>query len=72
MCSDIFDIKRLHLTPTDKSIIKEKADLVGMNMTNYLTVCAIVEMIYCVGRRMKLKSALMMLRIPTSDILILA
>lgn len=39
----------LHLTPTDKSIIKEKADLVGMNMTNYLTACAIVEKIYCVG-----------------------
>ena len=39
----------LHLTPTDKSIIKEKADLVGMNMTNYPTVCAIAEKIYCVG-----------------------
>ncbi|MGN1420721.1 MAG: plasmid mobilization protein, partial [Eubacterium sp.] len=36
----------LHLTPTGKSIIKEKADLVGMNMTNYLTACAIVEKIY--------------------------
>ncbi|MFR5876515.1 MAG: MobC family plasmid mobilization relaxosome protein [Eubacterium sp.] len=39
----------LHLTPTDKSIIKDKADKLGMNMTNYLTACAVVEKIYCVG-----------------------
>lgn len=37
------------MTPTDKSIIKDKADLLGMNMTNYLTASAIVEKIYCVG-----------------------
>jgi uncharacterized protein (DUF1778 family) len=39
----------LHLTPTDKSLIKEKADAIGMNMTNYITASAIVEKIYCVG-----------------------
>ena len=39
----------LHLTPTTKSIIKEKADAIGMNMTDYLTAVAVVEKIYCVG-----------------------
>jgi CRISPR type IV-associated protein Csf3 len=39
----------LHLTPADKSLIKEKADAIGMNMTNYITASAIVEKIYCVG-----------------------
>lgn len=39
----------LHLTPTSKSIILEKAKVCNMNMTNYLTACAITQTIYVIG-----------------------
>ena len=39
----------LHLTPTAKSIIEEKASELGMNMTAYITASAIVSNIYVIG-----------------------
>lgn len=39
----------LHLTPTAKSIIADKASALGMNMTAYITACAIVSNIYVIG-----------------------
>lgn len=39
----------LHLTPTAKSIIADKASALGMNMTAYTTACAIVSNIYVIG-----------------------
>lgn len=39
----------LHLTPTAKSIIEDKASALGMNMTAYITACAIVSNIYVIG-----------------------
>ena len=39
----------LHLTPTAKSIIADKASALGMNMTAYITACAIVKDVYVIG-----------------------
>ena len=39
----------LHLTPTAKSIIEDKASALGMNMTAYITASAIVSNIYVIG-----------------------
>jgi len=39
----------LHLTPTAKSIIADKASALGMNMTAYLTASAIVNDVYVIG-----------------------
>lgn len=39
----------LHLTPTAKSIIADKASALGMNMTAYITACAIVNDVYVIG-----------------------
>lgn len=39
----------LHLTPTAKSIIEDKASALGMNMTAYLTASAIVNDVYVIG-----------------------
>ena len=39
----------LHLTPTAKSIITDKASALGMNMTAYITACAIVNDVYVIG-----------------------
>lgn len=39
----------LHLTPTAKSIIADKASALDMNMTAYITACAIVNDVYVIG-----------------------
>ena len=39
----------LHLTPTAKSIIADKASALGMNMTAYITACAVVKDVYVIG-----------------------
>ena len=39
----------LHLTPTAKSIIADKASALGMSMTAYITACAIVKDVYVIG-----------------------
>ena len=39
----------IHITPTDKSIIKDKADAVEMNMSAYVTAAAIVKNITVIG-----------------------
>ena len=39
----------LHLTPTAKSIIADKASALGMNITAYITACAIVNDVYVIG-----------------------
>lgn len=39
----------LHLTPTAKSIIADRASALGMNMTAYITACAIVKNVYVIG-----------------------
>ena len=39
----------LHLTPTAKSIIEDKASALGMNMTAYITACSIVNDVYVIG-----------------------
>ena len=39
----------LHLTPTAKSIIADKASALCMNMTAYITACAIVKDVYVIG-----------------------
>ena len=41
----------IHITPTDKEIIKEKATAIGMDMSNYVTAAAIVKDITVVGDR---------------------
>lgn len=43
----------LHLTPTAKSIIADKASALGMNMTAYLTASAIVNDVYVIGDKEK-------------------
>lgn len=39
----------LHLTPTAKSIIADKASALDMNMTAYITACAVVKDVYVIG-----------------------
>ena len=39
----------LHLTPTAKSIIADKASALGMNITAYITACAVVKDVYVIG-----------------------
>lgn len=39
----------LHLTPTAKRIIEDKASALGMNMTAYITASAIVNDVYVIG-----------------------
>ena len=39
----------IHITPTDKEIIREKASAVGMDMSNYVVAAAIVNDIIVVG-----------------------
>ena len=41
----------IHITPTDKGIIREKATAIGMDMSNYVTAAAIVKDITVVGDR---------------------
>ena len=41
----------IHITPTDKEIIREKATAIGMDMSNYVTAAAIVKDITVVGDR---------------------
>ena len=41
----------IHITPTDKEIIREKATAIGMDMSNYVTAAAIVKHITVVGDR---------------------
>lgn len=39
----------LHLTPTDKSIITDNAKKFNMNMTAYITACAVLGKVYVIG-----------------------
>ena len=39
----------IHITPTDKEIIREKASAAGMDMSNYVVAAAIVNDITVVG-----------------------
>ncbi len=39
----------LHLTPTDKSIIADNANKFNMNMTAYITACAVLGRVYVIG-----------------------
>lgn len=39
----------IHITPTDKEIIREKATAIGMDMSNYVTAAAIVKDITVIG-----------------------
>lgn len=39
----------LHLTPTDKSIISDNAKKFNMNMTAYITACAVTGKVYVIG-----------------------
>ena len=39
----------LHLTPTAKSIIADKASALDMNMMAYITACAVVKDVYVIG-----------------------
>ena len=39
----------IHITPTDKEIIREKAMAIGMDMSNYVTAAAIVKDITVIG-----------------------
>ena len=39
----------IHITPTDKELIREKATAIGMDMSNYMVAAAIVKDITVVG-----------------------
>ncbi len=39
----------LHLTPTDKSIIADNAKKFNMNVTAYITACAVTGKVYVIG-----------------------
>lgn len=39
----------LHLTPTVKSIIADNAKKFNMNMTAYITACAVIGKVYVIG-----------------------
>ena len=39
----------IHITPTDKEIIRQKATAIGMDMSNYVTATAIVKDITVIG-----------------------
>ena len=39
----------IHITPTDKEIIREKSSAIGMDMSNYVVAAAIVKDITVIG-----------------------